>query len=66
MTIPDEKASISDEDLAAMAAQAGVMAHVTENAHAAAAEIAAAHPDGGRVLLCGSLYFAGHILADHG
>lgn len=66
VTIPDEKASISGKDLTAMAVEAGVAAHAVQSALAAAAEIAAAHPDGGRVLLCGSLYFAGHVLADHG
>ncbi len=66
VTIPDEKASISGADLAAMADQAGLTATTSDNAAAAAAEIAAQHPNGGRLLLCGSLYFAGYILSQHG
>ncbi len=65
ITIPDEKASIPAEVLAGHARAAGLTAETADSASAAATAIAEGE-DTGRVLVCGSLYFAGHILKDHG
>ena len=54
------------EDLAAAAAKAGLDAQITKDAKSAV--IAALHAHQGeplRILICGSLYYTGEILADH-
>jgi dihydrofolate synthase/folylpolyglutamate synthase len=65
VAIPGEPASLSAEEAAREAAQAGFRAQ----AHASVAEalrtIAKDHAPG-RVLICGSLYLAGQVLAENG
>jgi dihydrofolate synthase/folylpolyglutamate synthase len=64
VTIPDEHNALSAEDLAAMARGQGIDAEpagsITE-AISTAAEAAEAP----RIVICGSLYLAGHVLALH-
>ncbi len=65
VTIPDEQAAISADELAGVAAKAGLAAFKAENALNAAKAIAYESTEPARVLICGSLYFAGRILAEH-
>lgn len=67
VAIPGEPASFTAEDAAAAARNAGMpdpkpSADVT----GALAELIAAHSGPARVLICGSLYLAGTVLADNG
>lgn len=66
VTIPGEDAAIPAEELSELATNAGLKSSVAASALAAATEIAAEGSRPARVLICGSLYFAGRILADHG
>lgn len=67
ITIPDEKAAISADDLVRHATTAGLKAAAAENLDAATKAILdAAGPAPARILICGSLYFAGHVLKQHG
>ena len=67
IAIPGEPNSLSARDLAEMARKAG-HANVSTAPSAEAAFSALAQRESGpkRLLICGSLYLAGHILADHG
>lgn len=66
VTIPNEAASVSGEDLAETAQGAGHVATSAPSVVAAAETIADNISGPARVLVCGSLYFAGHILREHG
>lgn len=66
VTIPNEAASVSGDDLAETARSAGHVATAAPSAVEAAKTIAENVSDPARVLVCGSLYFAGHILRTHG
>ncbi len=65
VTIPNEAASVLGEDLAETARGAGHTATTAQSAAAAAEAIAGNISGPARVLVCGSLYFAGHILRSH-
>ena len=67
VTIPNEAAAIPAADLAAIANSAGLQAVTAETAVDAAHAITRQYQKQGaaRVMICGSLYLAGHILADH-
>lgn len=66
VTIPREEAAIPAAELARIAAAAGLKAAASETLIDAAREIASdAKTEGARLLICGSLYFAGSVLADH-
>lgn len=65
VTIPGEAAAIPATDLAEIAAAAGLPATQAASALDAARAIADGADGTGRVLICGSLYFAGSILVDH-
>jgi len=65
VTIPDEDAAIEASELAAIAKDAGLVSSASDSALDAARDIASRTRAPGRVLICGSLYFAGSILADH-
>jgi len=65
VTIPNEAASVSGDDLATTARASGFAASSAPSAVHAASEIAENITAPARVLLCGSLYFAGHILRTH-
>lgn len=66
VTIPNETASVSADDLAETAREAGHVATAAPSAVEAAEAIAGSVSGPARVLVCGSLYFAGHILREHG
>ena len=65
VTIPGEANALSAEDAAAEARAAGLAARPAENLAAAVAHIVAQARQPGRILICGSLYLAGRVLADH-
>jgi dihydrofolate synthase/folylpolyglutamate synthase len=67
IAIPGEQASFSAEDLAAGAARIGLEAHASaglREAITAVMEASDATPP--RILICGSLYLAGTVLAENG
>lgn len=61
VSIPGEQNTISAEETAMFAAEVGLEAHVSENVECAIERIVASEPNA-RILICGSLYLAGHIL----
>lgn len=63
--IPGEQATLSAEETAAAARAAGISASTAASTEAAVAEIASRAP-GTRILICGSLYLAGHVLRETG
>jgi len=66
VTIPDQQAAIPAETLAQAATRCGLAATPAHSvADALATLLAAAGDAPARVLICGSLYLAGHVLADH-
>ncbi|MCP4820610.1 MAG: bifunctional folylpolyglutamate synthase/dihydrofolate synthase [Shimia sp.] len=65
VSIPGEAATLSAAETAEAARAAGMQAHEAENVDTALAAIVAAEPNA-RVLICGSLYLAGHILRSNG
>jgi dihydrofolate synthase/folylpolyglutamate synthase len=64
VAIPGQPASLSAEDAAREAIQAGFQAQPSDSAAAALRSIAG-NGAPGRVLICGSLYLAGHVLAEN-
>ncbi len=64
-SIPGEAATLSAAETAEAARAAGMQAHEAQNVDTALAAIVAAEPNA-RVLICGSLYLAGHILRSNG
>ncbi|MEX0302074.1 MAG: folylpolyglutamate synthase/dihydrofolate synthase family protein [Leisingera sp.] len=65
ISIPDEINTLSAEDTEAAAKEVGIEAATAENTQAALEAILARDPQA-RVLICGSLYLAGHILRENG
>ncbi|WP_323776484.1 folylpolyglutamate synthase/dihydrofolate synthase family protein [Leisingera sp.] len=65
ISIPDEVNTLSAEDTEAAAKSVGIAAATAENTMAALQAIIASDPQA-RVLICGSLYLAGHILRENG
>ncbi|MDQ2093942.1 bifunctional folylpolyglutamate synthase/dihydrofolate synthase [Rhodalgimonas zhirmunskyi] len=63
VSIPGEAATLPAETTAQAARTAGIDAHTAPDVAAALAAIAAEAPQA-RVLICGSLYLAGHVLRD--
>lgn len=65
VAIPSEANSVTAEDAAAFARQAGMHAAAAADVDAAVTELTALGGDGGaaRLLICGSLYLAGTVLA---
>jgi len=63
IAIPGEENALSAEQAAAAARNAGILAAATSTSIAAAIQAGAA--PGGRVLICGSLYLAGRVLAEN-
>jgi folylpolyglutamate synthase/dihydropteroate synthase len=66
VTIPRAEASYSAERLAEIAEDIGSNAVPASSVAAAIGEIAGAETPPFRVLICGSLYLAGHVLAENG
>jgi dihydrofolate synthase/folylpolyglutamate synthase len=64
VAIPDAPATLSAEEAKSHAVSQGFAATASESVEAAIADIRDRFP-GGRILVCGSLYLAGHILADN-
>src|SRR5262249_35961460 len=64
VTIPGEKNALPAEAIAAAAGSVGLPAQTADSVLAAIRDIAA-HNGDGRVLICGSLYFAGRVLAEN-
>ncbi len=65
VTIPGEKNALPAEAIAAAAASVGLPAQTADSVLAAIRDIPV--DDGnGRILICGSLYFAGKVLAENG
>lgn len=65
VTIPDEAAAIQAADLRDIALSVGLKANVADDALSAVKKIAEDQSKSSRILICGSLYFAGKILKDH-
>ncbi len=65
VAIPGEAASLSAADATAHAANAGFAARVSPSVQDAVQDIATQDTPG-RILICGSLYLAGHVLAENG
>ena len=64
LTIPDEENAVPAETLAAAARAKGLSAETATSLDAALRQASAATP-APRILICGSLYLAGHVLAAH-
>ncbi|CUH53976.1 bifunctional folylpolyglutamate synthase/dihydrofolate synthase [Shimia marina] len=65
VSIPGEANTLTAEETAGHAKEAGFEAHVAQSVAAAQADILKRDPKA-RVLICGSLYLAGNILREHG
>jgi dihydrofolate synthase/folylpolyglutamate synthase len=65
VTIPGEKNALPAEAIVAAAGPVGIPAHGAASVFAAVRDIIG-RGGGGRVLICGSLYFAGTVLAENG
>lgn len=67
IAIPEAPASLSAEQLADAAARAGLAASAAPDLHTALARAKLhAGKEGGRLVICGSLYLAGHVLSENG
>ncbi|MGR3634689.1 MAG: bifunctional folylpolyglutamate synthase/dihydrofolate synthase [Shimia sp.] len=65
VSIPGEAATLSAAETAAAARAAGLAAQEADSVEAALTAIVAQNPNA-RVLICGSLYLAGHVLRSNG
>jgi dihydrofolate synthase / folylpolyglutamate synthase len=65
VTIPGEKNALPAEAIAAAAGSVGLPAQTADSVLVAIRDIPM-HEGNGRVLICGSLYFAGKVLAENG
>lgn len=65
VSIPDEVNTIPAEMTAAKAREAGLSADVADTVQAAIRSITAKDPHA-RILICGSLYLAGHVMRENG
>ena len=66
VAIPDLPSSHDPEAVAAAARELGFPAKASPSVAAAVADIAAAGGPPARILICGSLYLAGSVLAENG
>lgn len=66
VTIPGEPASLSAEEAADAARDVGIPVKIAASVAEAVTRAATDPRSGGRVLVAGSLYLAGKVLADHG
>jgi dihydrofolate synthase/folylpolyglutamate synthase len=67
LSFPAEPGWLPAETVAALARGAGIAdATVAPDAATAVADLVALWPGPARILICGSLYFAGHILTENG
>ena len=65
VAVPGEEAAWAAEEICAAAEDEGLVARSAESVGAALADIAAAGGEPARVLICGSLYLAGTVLAEN-
>jgi dihydrofolate synthase/folylpolyglutamate synthase len=65
VSIPGEANTLPAEETRAAAAAAGIAAGTADSVAGAVAAVAARAP-GARILICGSLYLAGHVLRENG
>jgi dihydrofolate synthase/folylpolyglutamate synthase len=65
VSIPGEANTIPAEDTARFAADVGLPASTAASVQDAITAIRAAHPQA-RILICGSLYLAGHVIRENG
>jgi dihydrofolate synthase / folylpolyglutamate synthase len=63
--VPDEPASRDPSEAAALARTLGIVATPAPDVASALGAIAAVEADAARVLVCGSLYLAGHVLREN-
>jgi dihydrofolate synthase/folylpolyglutamate synthase len=67
LSFPAESGWLPAETVAALARSAGIAeATAAPDVATAIADLTARSPEPARILICGSLYFAGHILAENG
>jgi dihydrofolate synthase/folylpolyglutamate synthase len=66
VALPGEHATLPADRVAAVAREVGIDAHVADDVGHAIAAIAAGGAPAGRILICGSLYLAGAVLARNG
>lgn len=66
VAIPGEANSLSADEAASHAEACGISAQAAGNIAASLKDLVAAAEQPGRVLICGSLYLAGKVLADNG
>ena len=66
VAIPGEAHSLTAEQTATMARETGLAAEPADSVADAVAEILRADGQPARLLICGSLYLAGHVLAENG
>ncbi len=64
--IPGEAASLSAEEARTAVSRHGIPAHAAASVDAALCSLAERRPAPARVLICGSLYLAGSVLAENG
>lgn len=64
VSIPGEAATLTAEETAAEAEKVGLPARVAADVRAALKSIIEAHPHA-RILICGSLYLAGHVMREN-
>ncbi len=66
VTIPDQAASLTAGEAAAVAGKAGIAdAAPADSVEQAVADLTRIPSGPARILICGSLYLAGHVLRDH-
>lgn len=63
LAIPEEANALSAEDLASHAAAAGIPSEIADGLEDAFSQVSCGSAGPVRVLVCGSLYLAGHVLA---
>lgn len=66
VTIPDQPSSLSANQLAILAETLVVDTAPSDSLSLAVKGLAQGHPGPGRILIAGSLYLAGHVLAENG
>ena len=64
--IEGEEASLTAKEAAGAAHRLGIEARVAESVFQAVGDLVSAAERPGRILICGSLYLAGHVLAENG
>jgi dihydrofolate synthase/folylpolyglutamate synthase len=66
VAIPNEEASLSSSEATEAGRAVGISAALSDGVTAAIKTIVGQNPAPGRILICGSLYLAGQVLAENG